>query len=104
METKGAEVRAAAAAVAAAEAESSDDDSGTDEDDPLTPVVLSHATRVGRTPGYVQTQTAPRAQRQQCSTIATGTVRSHAVTVATVEGWSRWLSQVLASPGYGLQC
>ena len=53
-EKKAAEVRAAVAAVAAAEADSSDDDSGTDEDDPLTPVVRSQATRVGRTPGYSQ--------------------------------------------------
>ena len=35
---------ARAAAIAAAEAESSDDDSGTDEEDPLTPVVLTTAT------------------------------------------------------------
>ena len=88
-EKKAAQVRAAAAAVAAAEAESSDDDSGTDGDDPLTPVVLSQARRVGRTPGCVQSRTAPRAQRQQCSTSTTGTVRSNAVTVTTVKGWRR---------------
>ena len=87
-EKKAAEVRAAAAAVAAAEADSSDDDSGTDEDDHLTPVVLSQATRVGRTPGYSQQLPPPRAQRQHSSTNATGIVRSHAVTVMAVPGWS----------------
>ena len=71
--------RAAAAvhvAMAPAEAESSDDDSGTDEDDPLTPVVLSTATRVGRTPGpgYTPPQTVPGEQRQHCSYNAMGAV------------------------------
>ena len=100
-EKKAAEVRAAAA-VAAAGTESSEDDSGTDEDDPLTPVILSQATRVGRTPGYnvMPTQTAPQAQRQQCSYSTTRGVRSSAVTANTVgeeahapqgtlQGWPR---------------
>ena len=82
-EKKAAEVRAATA-VDIAGAESSEDDSGTDEDDPLMPVVLSHATRVGCTPGYVPTRTAPRQRRQQCSYSTTGAVRSNAVTVSTV--------------------
>ena len=89
-EKKAATARAAAA-VAAAEAESSDDDSGTDEEDPLTPVVLTTATRVERTPGYMPPQPAPRGQRQQGSHNATGAVRSSAAMVGTVDealrGW-----------------
>ena len=89
-EKKAAAARAAAA-VAAAEAESSEDDSGTDEEDPLTPVMLTTATRVGRTPGYVPPRPEPRGQRQQCSHNATGAVRSSAVIVEAVEeelrGW-----------------
>ena len=65
---------ARAAAIAAAEAESSDDDSGTDEEDPLTPVVLTTATRVGRTPGYTPPRPAPREQRQQSSNGNVGAV------------------------------
>ena len=94
-EKKAATARAAAAM---AEAESSDDDSGTDEEGPLTPVVLTTATRVARTPGYVLPWPNPREQRQSCSGNATGTVRSNAVvTEAAEEALRGW--QLMAATG-----
>ena len=44
-------------------------------------MVLTTATRVERTPGYMPPQPAPRGQRQQCSHNSTGAVRSSAVII-----------------------
>ena len=89
--------------MAAAEADSSDDDSGTDEEDPLTPVVLSHSHESGTHTWLRATSATTKgtatAELHQCHRHSAKQRCDCGRQVRSCEGGSAWLSQVPDWPG-----